>query len=422
MELYLEGDPYLKAVCMMTLAYIVEEGQEEILAEKGTNTIEYLVEILKDAQNSKDKRCQGLSDQEVTAALGRLAAHDNNKKKIVEAGGLPLIINMLHEKTTVAQEAAVNALWSLAFCDDVSEKLRTNTDCMEILQELSVSSSPEVSKAAHGALWVINKEGEKTDLEKKSTEGAGTMKSVQSRRQHVMISYQWDNQPLILQMRDEIKRAGYKLWVDVDCMYGSTLQAMAEAIENACAIVMCISERYKESPNCRTEAEYAFLKRKRIIPIMMEEFYRPDGWLGLIIGAKFYMDFSGRLVIEEEMSKLLREVQMHAHEAKLTYNDDTDEGDLAGVSISFPLDSAGISLKMESMNWSAAQVQDWLAENELDHLQLVMAEYDGKLLNQLYKMRTNAPDFFYASIKEDFNLKRLIDILRFTQALDSLLK
>ena len=54
---------------------------------------------------------------------------------------------------------------------------------------------------------------------------------------------------------------------------------------------------------------------------MMEEYYRPDGWLGIILGAKFYMDFSGRLVIEEEMNKLLKEVHMHAVDAKIIITD-----------------------------------------------------------------------------------------------------
>ncbi|XP_030828276.1 uncharacterized protein LOC100892829 isoform X3 [Strongylocentrotus purpuratus] len=421
MEPFLEGDPYLKAVSMMTLAYIVEEGQEEILAEKGTNTIEYLVEILKDAQNSKDKRCQGLSVEEVTAALGRLAVHDNNKYKIVEAGGLPLMISMLHDESVETQEASAHAVWNLAFSDDVSEKLRSNTDCMMALQDLSTSSSSEVAKAANGALWVINKEGEKKDLVKENEDDTGLGHSLSRKQPHIMLSYQWGCQPLVLKMRDVLAKAGYNIWVDVDCMYGSTLQAMAEAIENACAIVMCMSERYKESPNCRTEAEYAFQLRKRIIPVMMEEYYQPDGWLGIILGAKFYMDFSGRLDIEEEMNKLLKEVQMHSAEAKIIYKDDTDDGVLVGASISFPLESAGISIKMESLDWSASQVQDWLIENELEHLRPLMAEYNGKLLNQLYKMRQEAPDFFYLSIKEDFGLKKLIDILRFTEALDSLL-
>ena len=58
-----------------------------------------------------------------------------------------------------------------------------------------------------------------------------------------------------------------------------------------------------------TEAEYTFKLGKCIIPVMMEEYYQPDGWLGIILGSKLYMDFSGKLDQTEEMKKLLREVQ-----------------------------------------------------------------------------------------------------------------
>ena len=33
---------------------------------------------------------------------------------------------------------------------------------------------------------------------------------------------------------------------------GSTLEAMADAVENAAVVILCFSEKYKESPACRT--------------------------------------------------------------------------------------------------------------------------------------------------------------------------
>ncbi|XP_071479703.1 uncharacterized protein [Diadema antillarum] len=423
MEPFLEDDPYLKAIGMMTLAYIVEEGQEEILAEKGTNTIEYLVEILKEAQGAKDKRCQGLSDTEVAAGLARLAVHDNNKKKIIEAGGLPLLVSMLHAECLEAQEAAVKALWNLAFSDDVVNELQSNPDCLKALKDLSCSQSAEIAKAANGALWVINKEAEKKEREETGRIDSGT-KSFQGKKPHIMISYQWDSQKEVLDIWKALKHAEYEVWIDVDCMYGSTLQAMAEAVENSCAMLMCMSERYKESPNCRTEAEYAFTRRKHIIPIMMEEHYQPDGWLGIILGAKFYMDFSGRLNKDDEMQKLIKEVNIHCPMAKKS-SDRSDSLDAPGKplgSITFSVEDASKSAAPSCLEWSAGQVQDWLAENELDILRGSMVDYNGRLLYRLHKLKKEAPEFFYTSIKEDLGLLKLIDILRFTEALDSLIQ
>ena len=39
--------------------------------------------------------------------------------------------------------------------------------------------------------------------------------------------------------------------MDIDNMEGSTLQAMAEAVEDSFAVVSCMSQKYKDSPNCR---------------------------------------------------------------------------------------------------------------------------------------------------------------------------
>ena len=40
-------------------------------------------------------------------------------------------------------------------------------------------------------------------------------------------------------------------------IYGSSLTSMAEAVESASVILMCITEKYYLTPNCRLEAEYA---------------------------------------------------------------------------------------------------------------------------------------------------------------------
>lgn len=58
----------------------------------------------------------------------------------------------------------------------------------------------------------------------------------------------------------------------------------------------------------QTEAEYAYQLQKWIIPLMMDMYYEPDGWLGLILGAKYYMDFSGIVLFEESVQKLTREL------------------------------------------------------------------------------------------------------------------
>ena len=69
---------------------------------------------------------------------------------------------------------------------------------------------------------------------------------------HVMISYQWDVQRPMIQLKNQLQAHGYKVWMDVDEMGGSTLESMAKAVENASVVLVCVSQKYKESPNCRS--------------------------------------------------------------------------------------------------------------------------------------------------------------------------
>ena len=54
------------------------------------------------------------------------------------------------------------------------------------------------------------------------------------------------------------------------------------------------------------EASYAYKLGKQIIPLMMEENYEPDGWLGIILGTKLYMHFEKDP--QEGIQELLKEI------------------------------------------------------------------------------------------------------------------
>ncbi|KAL6758370.1 TIR domain-containing protein [Haematococcus lacustris] len=128
-----------------------------------------------------------------------------------------------------------------------------------------------------------------------------------------MISYEWGSQAKALALKLELEQRRYATWLDLDKMLGNTLAAMAEAVENAAVVVVCVSKKYKESQACRTEAEYAFQLKKRIIPVMMELGYRPNGWLGALLGTKLYYDMCDRRAIPDKVTQLERELVDIAH-------------------------------------------------------------------------------------------------------------
>ena len=122
--------------------------------------------------------------------------------------------------------------------------------------------------------------------------------------QHVMISYCWNRNAkpeLIKLLHQRLKSAGYDVWRDeegsslVPSMNGSIDDRIAEALERSAIVIICVSQAYKLSANCRMEASYAnILAKKGLLKlcfVMMNEDYTTishpyycDGWLGIMIG------------------------------------------------------------------------------------------------------------------------------------------
>ena len=102
---------------------------------------------------------------------------------------------------------------------------------------------------------------------------------------------------------------------------------MASAVENSFVVLMAINEQYYQSRYCRLgkfilrslflsmcfcliviEAEYSVEQNKPSIPLMMQNGYKPLGWLGIINGSKLHIDFS-QLPFEEAFTLLVREIE-----------------------------------------------------------------------------------------------------------------
>lgn len=53
---------------------------------------------------------------------------------------------------------------------------------------------------------------------------------------------------------------------------------VAEAVERSAIVLICMTEQYKDSANCRLEGEYCNQQKKPFIPLLMQDKYRPNGW------------------------------------------------------------------------------------------------------------------------------------------------
>jgi hypothetical protein len=130
---------------------------------------------------------------------------------------------------------------------------------------------------------------------------------------HIMASYNWDHQDVILRVVASLQTRGYLVWVDTEQMKGSTVDTMALAVEGSELMLIGMSRAYKESSNCRMEAQYGLQKKKPFIPLKLTKGYEADGWLGLMLGTAMYYAFydealSSASVFDSRMESLCREI------------------------------------------------------------------------------------------------------------------
>jgi len=180
-------------------------------------------------------------------------------------------------------------LYQLCFEKKISEHVREDQELIAKIKELnnSENSSGSTKKFCEGILWMIENDSNKIEQDPNAR---SQMPSLESGK-HIMISYNRESRDLCLKIKSELEKMSYTVWIDVENIHGSSLESMALAIENSMCVLMCMTEKYKQSPNCRAEAEYAFNLHTPIIPLIMQSGYQPSGWLGRLKMKMIYSIF-----------------------------------------------------------------------------------------------------------------------------------
>jgi len=98
-------------------------------------------------------------------------------------------------------------------------------------------------------------------------------------QQHIMISYNKESRDMCMKFKKSLElKLNRKFWIDVEDMHGDTMTAMANAVEQASCVIICMTEKYYQSVNTKFEADYVVSLKKPFIPLIMQEGYKPTGW------------------------------------------------------------------------------------------------------------------------------------------------
>ncbi|KAL4228744.1 hypothetical protein ACF0H5_011787 [Mactra antiquata] len=407
--------PMIRLKSLIVLSYILSEAENELINSDNDNFV-FIFQVLNDALNSTQHKSTkyGMNVAEVLKGLNNLAINDENKIRIVQNGGLALFQEILNEGYSDEIKVTITTLWSLAFHHYNKVKMRELPGIMTKLNELQQCDNEEISHAARGTFWEL----ENTSKSSLNTSLSSSLSADKDPNQpHIMISYQWDSQAVMMKVKDRLRQAGYKVWMDIEHMTGSTLEAMALAVEKSAVILVCMSQKYKDSPNCRTEAEYVYRLRKDFVPLRLQREYIPDGWLGILVGTRLYFDIYEEDQLDIQIPRLVRELR---NRGKIQALDETMDSHVPIVPERLNSREAVPLLHQPASptvkNWTCLDVKQWLISHGLEYLTTVMEQFDGHLLTELKNIQDTAPEYFHSILRQDLKLE-LVPSLKLSKCL-----
>ena len=149
---------------------------------------------------------------------------------------------------------------------------------------------------------------------------------------------------------------------------------------------------------------------------MMQRNYKPDGWLGFLLGTKFWIDFHSKTVVKPGVTKLIKELGGRGKDVDVTDGPSEPvvqavQADIVATSPS----SLGVS------TWTNEEVKQWFKEIGLEKVcKEDVSEMNGQSLTGLQQLREECPEYFYKCLERDLNLKNILDVLKFTKELRKL--
>lgn len=323
----------------------------------------------------------------------------------MKQNGLPSIIK--YAKETTDDPLPLEITYAMTFNNDAKKAINQDTEFLQHVKQLRDSDHTKVSQMAHGIMWKLEGEEkfQKREEDKEKQKDPSKEKADEGKDSYdMMISYCWAQQPLCHKINDRLEKDGFKVWLDRDEMHGSIIERMAEAIEQSRFVLICMSSNYKKSTNCKAEAEYAFNRKSKIIPLLVEPSYQADGWLGFLAGSKIYVDFADKeneefekaydlLIAELERNGLKEVVDQQKKEDKTaptTEPDTKSEGTETPAVETREYLSAG-----PPMMWNEQHVKEFLSDHDLEQLIPVCASMDGPALLEFHHSCLTAPDRMY---------------------------
>ena len=141
------------------------------------------------------------------------------------------------------------------------------------------------------------------------------------------------------------------------------------------------------------------------MPLILQENYKPDGWLGIIMGARMFVNFT-KYSFDECIKRLQHEIS------------EAGFGDIKKVNENHKKSIESAAKSIEA--WKLSDTQSWLNRTNMnENIKATLKDFDGKMLHNLNSIRLAAPDYFFNAISKN-NTIDLFSVVKFNEEFKSL--
>ncbi|KAH3840608.1 uncharacterized protein LOC127880103 [Dreissena polymorpha] len=418
---------YIQMISLLAMANIIRENEVPDLTTE-FDVVSFITDAILAATQAKDRRVQGFHVTELVDGLTALCQHDDVRRKASRKPTLHLVLTILSEGSPPEKLAVLKLMWEMSFLGDSRKKILAEEDLTELIRELTFHNNLDVKCTAKKAMFVLSQKDDRViEVE---------CRPVDERVQpHVMISYHWGDRTKVIEIYHVLRAEGYNIWIDVEEVnkYPDVTNAMTSSIEDANVVLVFMSEKYKNSRNCRTELEYAFELKKIIVPLLVQQNYKADGWLRDVIGENpGTIDFTR---FTHSKMHTLRQILQKDQQAAVQplFRSPSRVKSRAAVALSTPrgtsrmmsrasiLSPANIKSAKQVLDWTADDIQQWAMDFKLEGRAFrTVAKMNGAQIYFVFENWIKNPARFCHWIETTMHLGSVEDLMRFRNAIKAL--
>ncbi|WAQ97801.1 hypothetical protein MAR_022174 [Mya arenaria] len=424
----------IKMVTLLALVHMVRENELAGLEmEAGFDLTAFITDALYMAIQSKERREHGFHVSELVDGLTALAQTKEQKRRFSAPHVLTICARILRKENQSEVLAVLKLIWELAFLEDCRIAIKSEEELLDAVRMQRFNNHYDTQYTARRAAFQL------LDLPDR-------LNTVETRppdfdaRPHVMFSYHWGDRKSVMEIYRVLRAEGYPIWIDVAELskHSDVTEAVKSAVEHSIVILACLSEKYKNSRNCRTELEYGFSLKRAILPLQLHTGYEADGWLRSVIGEEpDVLYFTERQPPPAQLRRLRDKLQTHiqgvtpplyrtpsrqkSRELTRALSRGPSRGQSRATSRASVLGPISIQTVCKVLEWTPEDVEQWAFDIKLEgSAYRKVSKMSGPQVYCLFQNWMKKPESFCYWAESILHLGSVEDLARFSNAVRNL--